>query len=438
MTREKNPIARFSSSGFTLVEIAVAVLICSVLLLAAVGLASTSTNQVNIAQNQQRLNAIQHSIINYKAKYNRLPCPASYIAQPGDAAPKPFFGREITYPATAGCGSYTPDSKNTFAAIGRNGSTDPYGGPKVTGKIIIGAVPVRDLGLPDSYIADTYGYMYTYAITRSEGVAPLNGFAGAINVADKTGATVLPLASDGTKGTAGYVVVDHGIDGKGAYYNGATTIASACSSTPGLDNANCNDYASGYFRSAPFSTQSGGAHFDDMIVYSGENLPNNKVCKIIYNAPASATSAGTSTGRSQSGLDYGYGIYYGAVVFYAGNFTDGFFYSDKPSGGMNATSPIVIASCTGNSHIVTGGCTQTGGAPVLNASGTHFTNVYTADYVYTPSSVFPPFNYDQQLVQPPLSHPVYTNTGTQGWECDGISAKGIYTQAYAVCCTGGG
>lgn len=432
MNNKKNRTEKLSSSGFTLVEMTIVILISSIVLITVMEAVKTWMDKIVAIENQQRLNAIQLALTNYQTQNNRLPCPASFIVATGAAN----FGREIV---KGGCPlTYTPDGTNTVAATGRTGSTDAFGSSKVTSPpIIIGALPVRDLGLPDSYIADSYGYRYTYAITQSETTAPLNGFAGAINVVDNTGATVLPLAGDGTSGTATYVLVDHGKDGKGAYYDGATTTAVSCGSAAGWDNDNCNHYASGYFRSAAFSNQSGTSHFDDMVAFNTSLSTSTNICQTVYNAPVSATASGTSTGHYQSGLDYGWGFDVGAVVVYVGTFPNGYFFSDYPNAGMNATSPIVVASCGGNSHVIAGGCTQTLGPPTPPA-GPHFTNLYTADYEYTPSSIFPPFNYNQQLVQPPLSHPVYSNTGAQGWECDGSSANGIYTQAYAVCCTGGG
>ena len=195
MNNKKNRGAKSSSSGFTIIEIAIIVVIASVLLVAGMGLLKTSMDQVTLTENQQRLSAIQQALVSYMSQNNRLPCPAPLKAALGTSA----FGRENTVnPCTAGAGGTT--------APGRNGSTDPYGGTKLTGTVVFGAVPVRDLGLPDSYIADTYGYRFTYAVTLSETsiTSPINPFAGAINVVDSSsapGASVLPLGSDGSPGT---------------------------------------------------------------------------------------------------------------------------------------------------------------------------------------------------------------------------------------------
>jgi len=455
MIRENSHINKSSSSGYTLIETAIVITIASSLLIATIGLIKTWMDQSTLTANQQRLNAIQQALANYETQYNRLPCPSSYIAPTGSK----IFGREVS----ANCaGPNNPNGKDTFSVKGRSGAN-----------VIIGAVPVRDLGLPDSDRTNTYGYTYTYAITESEAAANgLNGSAGAIDVVDNT--TPTPLSVLPTVGTALYVVVDHGKDGKGAFTANSKTAtpgtlpAIACPTTnaSGADVLNCSfetaaPAAPFQFRSAPFSKQPGKNWFDDMIVYStGFSTPGAQVCKTVYsNQSSGGVMAGTSAGYYQHGSDSGTGYYLGCVIFtfiFNNSFTmgdtfDNAFGTSIIDPGYNYISPTADAYCPdANYNLVAGGCTQTFNSPAAFDANNHTSNAYGFDVNYGGSSTWGgslTASY-YQIVLPPLSHPALLNSGIQGWECNGSSAgnpgnifggtnQGMQTQAYATCCPGG-
>jgi len=452
MTRKKSPVAKYFSSGFTTVETAIVVSIGALMLVTGIGLARTWTAQSTQTANQQRLNAIQQALTNYESPqtHNRLPCPASFTA----ATTSTTFGRESTSctgPLVAG----------TYAATGRTA-------PAVADSaVIIGALPVRDLGLPDSYIADTYGHMYTYAVTHSETstTTPLNALAGVIDVGDGSGNSILPYASDGvTPGTALYVVVDHGSDGKGAYLENSAAPAISCgTAAKGLDFYNCNytlsTLASIQFRSAPFSLQPGPNWFDDMLVPYGiatnTNTPTPttpQTCTVI--TMNNSAAAGVNTGHYQTGTDIGGGAVVGFLVvnyFDFGNAINSIVI-DPTADYVDSNSPTADAYCPDATyHVVSGGCTQTPVAPALNPATGSVASPFGGDIVvdklqfdvntivgnlYNNSSfggVIQGFSY--QAVLPPLSHPtLQPGTGIQGWECNGSAANGMQTQAYAVCC----
>jgi len=451
MTGEKSPRAKSSSSGFTLIETALVTLISSLLFVAGLNLINAWMNQEGTAANQQRLNTIQQALTNFETQYSRLPYPASYTAAPGAAC----YGRESNTPlCTAGAVTFPATGRALGSAAGSPGTVPMPA--IINNNIVIGALPVRELGLPDSYIADTYGYRYTYAVTESETPANgLNPFAGVIEVDDNIPNNALPLATDGTPGTALYVVVDHGSDGKGAYATSGAGPAIACgTAAKGLDFYNCNHYASGYFSAAPFSKQRGTAWFDDMIIYATSLSTTNTAGPLTCSAPIysalefngiTPVPSGTSVGWTESGVDYGWGwsFNFGLVGFvpFTFTFTNQFTFGASPvkpigPGAVTlAPSPTADAYCPGAIyHVVSGGCTQTyntrNAAPNAGSSvNGPVTNAYGMDITK---------NTDEQNVLPPLSHPVLNKTtGIQGWECNGSNAKNIYTQAYVVCCKGG-
>jgi type II secretory pathway pseudopilin PulG len=398
-----NRITKSSSPGFSLLEISVVLLLCSLLVVSGVNLIKAWMDQNTLAVNQQRLNAIQQALTSYQSQKKSLPTPAGYKDPQGTNC----FGRITPCPG------------------GVAGGTFPVA------PIIIGAVPIRDLGLPDSYISNPYGYRYTYAVATLATTPPMNStLASVINIKD---------AMTGAISNATYVVVDHGKDGKGTYTTEGVG-PTACAGF-GLDVPNCNHYASGYFQTAPFSNNILLllSWFDDT-VRSTPSQTANKACTVVYSA---AAPGGTSTGYGQWGYDVGVGIGFGPCTLIACfpifAFTDTFTY-----GASNSPSPIIsptatTAYCSNPSYnVVTGGCTQTlGPPPAITATAGPNGNTYSSSIPNTVlfGADINPAGSQIQPVMPPLSHPAMHNAaGTQGWQCNGSSANNIYTQAYAVCC----
>ena len=445
MIRKKSPRAKSSYGGFTLMETSIVIVVAALLLSSTVPLIKTWMDKATQVANQQRLTAIQQALATYEKKFNKLPCPAPYTAGLGS----PSYGRGAADPCTAAPagGALKPGRTGVIGPLSTSAST--------TGQILIGALPTRDLGLPDADIANTYGYRYTYAVTQSQTTtittpAPkfppnppfLNPYGGAIEVNDQTGNDVTPVAADGSKGTALYVVVDHGADGKGAYTIDGAPPTTACAAGSGLDYDNCNNYGSLFFRNAPFSKNKvAGNWFDDTVIFdTGVNI---KVCTTAF---ANSTTGGASGGYQWSGFDAGIplggaglNLYLIFIEFFAFWFDNVFVIS--PTVAVSPASPTADAYCSDASfHVVTGGCSDTSGGPrdstgapiPFNANGTPVTtpvkgplfNVFGGDIA---SSEF-------QKVLPPLGHPVQNAAGFQGWECNGSSASGMQTQVYAVCC----
>ena len=111
------------------------------LLLTGMGLLRSWMDQVSLSINQQRISAIQQALTTYAQQNNSLPQPASFKALPSSLC----FGRMITTTdlTLASC-KVGPSSGVAYSEAG--------------GKIMIGALPVRELGLPDSYSTNSNGY----------------------------------------------------------------------------------------------------------------------------------------------------------------------------------------------------------------------------------------------------------------------------------------
>lgn len=239
-----------SKRGFTIIELAIVVLISGIVIgLMSAGLAAY-LRQGQLQETQQRIDIIDKAISQYLAINGKLPCPASLEA-PVDS---PQFGREVDIDCSA------TDHVGTFRATGRSTGSS-------TGKIRIGAVPVRSLGLPDLYITDSWARRYVYAVTESQATpGQYRRENGAIAVLDSDdNHLTVPDSS------ALYVLASHGADGLGGYNLGGVLTRSCASNH--LDSENCDN--DGVFRKTLISGSADNQHHYDDHVFSRTMTPSD-------------------------------------------------------------------------------------------------------------------------------------------------------------------
>lgn len=246
--------------GYTLIEVAVVLVIGGLLLASASALLLNYMKQTQIRTTERRLAAIDDALQRFLNLNGRYPCAAPPDA-PIDSA---RFGFE---PADCTTAAEAPG--------GRDGRT-----------VRIGAVPVRTLNLPDNFIGDAWAGRFTYAVTEAlarDGT--YNRDEGAIFVVDSNGNQVVNDPDNGP-GTAHYVIVSHGENNAGA----TSMQGGGTNPCPGgnLENENCNGNAT--FTSTLFTNtaDSAGLH-DDMIVFRatsafGQQVPPGAVMAFNLNA----------------------------------------------------------------------------------------------------------------------------------------------------------
>lgn len=229
------------NSGFTLVEAAVGVLIVSILL--SGGMKYYKTWMLRQAQDttRDRLDTIKTALKDHVITSSRLPCPAPLDDEPDNST----YGQETS------CTTATAPAGTTDAA-GRGGKM-----------VRIGAVPVRKLGLPDSYMTDAWGRRFLYAVTKDMAHDPAVSYRnndGAIFLHDVNGHS---LTKDDGRGL--YVILSHGVTGLGGYLaNGH--LYKACD-TGAHDGENCDGDAT-FAISQNYSEASGTDTFDDITLYN--------------------------------------------------------------------------------------------------------------------------------------------------------------------------
>ena len=252
---------RPSLRGFTLIEISIVFIISGLGMVAAMDLVKQYQASQAVQTNKERIETIKQAINTYVKDNGHLPCAAPRNLP--YANPNNGWGTTTTGVPPVHLPSNPCIAAAAPATVSAGTTLSPP--PPGTGAVRIGAVPVKDLGLSNTYLADTWGNKFTYAVTEDlTASATYDPTRAAINVLDPvTGNSV--MTSPGPAG-AMYIVTDPGKDGKGAWSIEGKSKGACGTATSGYDFQNCNDDAT--FAIAQYSTASSAAHFDDHTVYS--------------------------------------------------------------------------------------------------------------------------------------------------------------------------
>jgi prepilin-type N-terminal cleavage/methylation domain-containing protein len=230
-------------NGFTLVEMAIVLMIVGILLGGLLVPLSAQMAQRNISDTQKALSEIKEAIIGYALANGRLPCPADPTIATGSAN----------------------------AGISRATCT--------TAANSTGALPWATLGVSET---DAWGNRYTYRVTPD--------FADAIASSTYGGCTpspiptlasfglcsvgnlnVLSAATGGTTiaGSVPVVIISHGKNGAGAYTTQGTQLAvgSDADELENSDGSTDNNYVSHTLSPT----------FDDLVVWISPNILYNRM-----------------------------------------------------------------------------------------------------------------------------------------------------------------
>ncbi len=219
------------SRGFTLIEMAVVMVIAALILGAVVQYLNAQLSNQRVSTTRTRQDSIKVALVNFLARNNRLPCPALPNLARGAAGDgvEALTGTPPALPCTAALPAY----------------------PAVSPVVFTGAVPWATLGLSDDASTDAYSNRFTYQVSAS--ATNLNS----TNVALLKGAITLHSAGPATTGAGGnqindcsnggpnnpcaavVVIVSHGVNGFGAYTDAGVQTAYAGSTGPDeTENAN--------------------------------------------------------------------------------------------------------------------------------------------------------------------------------------------------------
>jgi prepilin-type N-terminal cleavage/methylation domain-containing protein len=230
-------------SGFTLIEMAIVLMIVGLLLGGVFVPLSAQMEQRNNSDTQKALSEIKEAIIGYALANGQLPCPAVPTIATGQAN----------------------------AGIART--------PPCTGASSTGVLPWATLGVSET---DAWGNRYTYRVTSDFADAIGNSTYGgctpspipalaSFGLCSVGNLNVLSAASGGTTIAANVpaVIISHGKNGAGAYTPNGTQLAvsSNADEQGNSDGSTDNNYVS----HTPTST------FDDLVVWISPNILLNRM-----------------------------------------------------------------------------------------------------------------------------------------------------------------
>ena len=224
-----------SQNGFTLIEMAIVLMIVGLLLGGLLVPLSAQMDQRNISDTQKAMSEIKEAIIGYAMANGRLPCPAKATIATG-----------TTNAGVADC---------TLAT---------------------GVLPWATLGVNET---DAWGNRFTYRVTSN--FADATDGTGAASCAVTTGVSfqlcsvgnlnVLSAASGGVTiaGNVPAVIISHGKNRAGAYTPQWTQVAvgSNADELENSDGTADNNYVSHTLNST----------FDDLVVWISPNILNNRM-----------------------------------------------------------------------------------------------------------------------------------------------------------------
>ena len=143
--------AKRSQRGFSLVEIAVVLVIVGLALGTGIAILQSQIKQGQIDASKERAAVIQKALTAYVALNNRMPCPAA----PGIVRGAAGYNAERTTPVLGllTCTNGTGLTNNIGGAM-------PFGASR-------GTVPCQTLGVPEEACTDAWGSRFTYVVTNA-------------------------------------------------------------------------------------------------------------------------------------------------------------------------------------------------------------------------------------------------------------------------------
>lgn len=263
--------------AFSLIELAVVLLILSVLVGFGMVMGQNALHSTERAAMQEKMAIIKKTLDAYAERNGYLPCPADPALLPSHS-------------------NYGLESR---AAAAGGGCQAVAGTVVLNNNVWFGALPLHNLGLDAAFARDSWANKLTYAVSALHVGASASGihsyaiYPGQIEIRSgtRTGYRVLTTAlstfavNNGVAGAgATYVVVSHGANQRGAFPAEREAILQSCNSDPlAIDGENC-DRTNNVFFDSPYHTSTNETlAFDDYVAW-GTNILRRNPLRPLANA----------------------------------------------------------------------------------------------------------------------------------------------------------
>lgn len=265
---ERNHLNKKSERGVTLIELTFVMLIFGLIIAMFAPVYNLYLKNQAELTTRQNTDLIVSEITEFLNVYGRYPCPAP----PAVSRDEPEYGREadecsipVGDPVTIATGDCDTTTNNPNSGIcvetGQNANV-------ISQRIIVGAVPFRELNIDEDFSYDGYQNKITYAVTEiltKEG--QYEPGRGGIRILEGDDATDTNNMDIDENFGIHFIVYSHGENGFGAYNNNGTQLS--CAAATGFEQDNCFDVAgNGQFRIAQRSTNFGSnTEYDDVAAF---------------------------------------------------------------------------------------------------------------------------------------------------------------------------
>lgn len=257
-------LQRKQLAGFSLVEMAIVILIASILMSAGLSLLSVKLEAAKLDTTQKHQEAIKQALINYLGKYRRLPCPTSFSD----------YGVS-TYPPCANYSGIVP-----YSTLGLDRAAVLDGWENFI-TYVVSPNPIA-APLPTASPPWTTAWLYAYSATLTATPNTTTGnlafwpsiSTGGITVTDGTNPIADPTHATG----AAVALISYGKNGYGAFNvnGGVNAIPSTTTNTDERQNARpvsstTPPTVTVVKRDATDSTSAAGGPFDDVVMMLSAN-----------------------------------------------------------------------------------------------------------------------------------------------------------------------
>lgn len=247
------PCQKSLHGGFTLVEMAMVLVIVGLLLGGLVPTISAQMEAQRVSETRRQMSEIRDVLLGFAVINGRLPCPAQATIATGAGN----AGVEATTGNSCSCQTAAGSTKTIANATSGIACTDTS---------VTGVLPWATLGLSEK---DAWGRRYTYRVTSAYADRVAAGTLGSGCTVTAPTASSFALCSPGTPdaltASGGGIVaqdvpaifVSHGKNGNGAYLSDGTQLASG-SNADEIENSDNN---------LSFVSHEFASEFDDLVVW---------------------------------------------------------------------------------------------------------------------------------------------------------------------------
>lgn len=264
------------TGGYTLLEISIVMAVAGILLVSFIGVYKLWNKERIEEVTRANIETVVSSLSAYLVQTGSYPCPARLDVSRGD----PLYGIADHIDGAGPDGEDLSACATNTPAVGtcadgvcveqgeRQVNLSPGMGAPVMEfpRVRRGAVPFRQLGLPEKSALDGYGQRLMYAVTENLAVQETyRKDAGGISVVNQYDESMVQPPS-----SAHFIVFSVGPDGRGAYSMEGGAIKPCGEPDDRMDAVNCHTSSSdslAVYRSMPLAPTNNEHHFDDNVRY---------------------------------------------------------------------------------------------------------------------------------------------------------------------------